>query len=133
MGKGMSTGVSKNLGRLQGVILGTAIGVKVYAVFATECSWGGMGMLMLSSFLWMNFTFFLYHNSDTNCYLAFLLGYAGTMNMIGGCGMVSGLAIGNIVMDLLMTIVIMASFDMLFQKDTAAHMAQKQFTKAWTM
>jgi len=133
LSKGMSTGVSKNLGRLQGVILGTAIGVKVYAVFGTECSWGGMGMLMLSSFLWMNFCFFLYHNSDTNSYLAFLLGYAGTMNMIGGCGQVSGLAIGNIVMDLLMTIVIMASFDLIFQKDTAANMAHKQFTKAWNM
>lgn len=92
-----------------------------------------MGCLMMSSFLWMNFCFFLYHNSDTNSYLAFLLGYAGTMNMIGGCGQVSGLAIGNIVMDLLMTIVIMASFDMIFQKDTAANMAQNQFKKAWKM
>merc|ERR1740117_81213 len=47
--------------------------------------------------------------------------------------MVSGLAIGNIVMDLLMTIVIVASFDMLFQKDTAANMARTQFTLAWKM
>jgi len=130
LSKSLSTGVSKNLGRLQGVILGTAVGVKLYAVFATDCSWAGMGSLMVSVFVWMNFCFFLYHNSDTNSYLAFLLGYCGTMNMIGGCGQVSGLAIGNTVMDLLMTIVIMAAFDIIFQKETAARMAHRQITKA---
>jgi len=129
LSKSMSTGVGKNLGRLQGVILGTAIGVKLYAIFATDCSWAGTGSLMVSVFLWMNFCFFLYHNSDTNSYLAFLLGYCGTMNMIGGCGMVSNLAIGSTVMDLLMTIVIMAAFDMIFQRETAASMAHRQVTK----
>lgn len=130
LSKSLSTGVGKNLGRLQGVILGTAIGVKLYAVFATDCSWAGTGSLMVSVFLWMNFCFFLYHNSDTNSYLAFLLGYCGTMNMIGGCGQVSGLAIGNTVMDLLMTIVIMAVFDLIFQRETAASMAHRQINKA---
>lgn len=132
LSKSLSTGVGKNLGRLQGVILGTAIGVKLYAVLATDCSWAGTGSLMVAVFLWMNFCFFLYHNSDTNSYLAFLLGYCGTMNMIGGCGQVSGLAIGNTVMDLLMTIVIMAAFDMIFQRETAGKMAHRQITKAVT-
>merc|ERR1719428_1581766 len=80
----------------------------------------------------MNFTFFLYHNSDVNSYLAFLLGYAGTMNMVAPCGWKGNISVGGIVMDLLMTIVIMTVMDMLFAKDTAAHMAQDSFQIART-
>merc|ERR1719428_1219302 len=79
----------------------------------------------------MNFTFFLYHNSDVNSYLAFLLGYAGTMNMVAPCGWKGNISVGGIVMDLLMTIVIMTVMDMIFAKDTAAHMAQDAFKTAW--
>jgi predicted membrane protein len=90
-----------------------------------------MGVMMTAIFVWMNFTFFLYHNSDANSYLAFLLGYAGTMNMIHGCGMKEKMNIGYAVMDLLMTIVIMTVMDYLFARETAAKMAQEAFFKAW--
>jgi len=131
LSKGLSTGVSKNMGRLQGVILGTAIGSKVISIFATDCSWAGMGALMVAVLFWMTFTFFIYHNSPTNSYFAFLLGYAGTMGMISGCGQVSGFTIAHTIMDLLMTIVIMATLDLLFEKETAASSAHKALLKAW--
>jgi len=132
LSKGLGSPITKNLSRLQGVILGTAVGSLIYLIIGLNCSiWATIGMSLVL-FIMVCFTFFLYMNSTTNSYLAFLLVYYSTGRMIQGCGKGSGLSLGTVVLNLLITIIVMTVVDTCFQKGTAAEMATKALMDGWS-
>jgi len=99
LSKGLGSPMTKNLSRLQGVILGTAVGSLIYLIIGLKCGiWATVGMAIML-FIMVCFTFFLYMNSTVNSYLAFLLVYYSTGRMIQGCGLGGGLSLGTVVLN----------------------------------
>jgi len=129
--KGLGSPMTKNLSRLQGVILGTAVGSLIYLIIGLKCGiWATVGMAIML-FIMVCFTFFLYMNSTVNSYLAFLLVYYSTGRMIQGCGLGGGLSLGTVVLNLLITIIVMTVVDSIFQKGTASELAVEALMKGW--
>jgi hypothetical protein len=129
--KGLGSPMTKNLSRLQGVILGTAVGSLIYLIIGLKCGiWATVGMALML-FIMVCFTFFLYMNSTVNSYLAFLLVYYSTGRMIQGCGLGGGLSLGTVVLNLLITIIVMTVIDTIFQKGTASELAVEALMKGW--
>lgn len=129
--KGLGSPMTKNLSRLQGVILGTAVGSLIYLIIGLKCGiWATVGMAIML-FIMVCFTFFLYMNSTVNSYLAFLLVYYSTGRMIQGCGLGGGLSLGTVVLNLLITIIVMTVVDTVFQKGTASELAVEALMKGW--
>jgi len=129
--KGLGSPMTKNLSRLQGVILGTAVGSLIYLIIGLKCGiWATVGMAIML-FVMVCFTFFLYMNSTVNSYLAFLLVYYSTGRMVQGCGLGGGLSLGTVVLNLLITIIVMTVVDTIFQKGTASDLAVEALMKGW--
>jgi len=129
--KGLGSPITKNLSRLQGVILGTAIGSLIYLIIGVTCGPVQTIGMVLVLFIMVNFTFFLYMNSKENSYLAFLLVYYSTGRMIQGCGLKDSLSLGTVVLNLLITIIVMTIVDTIFQKGTASELAVNALMKGW--
>lgn len=131
LSKGLGSPMTKNLSRLQGVILGTAVGSLIYLIIGLKCGILATVGMALVLFVMVCFTFFLYMNSTVNSYLAFLLVYYSTGRMIQGCGLGSGLSLGAVVLNLLITIIVMTIVDTIFQKGTASELAVEALLVGW--
>lgn len=132
--------MSKNLARLQGVILGTVVGFLLYTLLASTCwrtflgvqipvGFVGLGCVLFF-FVWT--TFFFYMNSKTNAYMAFLLMYNATMQMIVGCDAENPqVFLRPIVLDVMITIIVMTVVDAWFERHKASTLANHQIVEAF--
>merc|ERR1719235_2824148 len=74
----------KNLGRLQGVVLGTVVGKLVWAITGW-CTWWGYIALCISLFSWNFLCLYVYYDSPTYGGIACLLAAFGSGNFLVGC------------------------------------------------
>jgi len=86
LSKFLGSAMVKNLGRVQGVVLGTVVGQIVHATLES-CETRTIGALALVLFCYSCITLFTYYNSTQYSYLACLLAAFGGSGMLsGGCG-----------------------------------------------
>lgn len=139
LSKGLGSPMSKNLARLQGLIMGAALGWLLYSLVGTECWTTILGLpiplasisvsVTLFFFVWT--TFFFYMNSSVNAYVAFLLMYKSTMQLIVGCGVgIGNVRLKPIIIELMITIFIMSVVDAFFEKQPATKLAAAELKEA---
>jgi hypothetical protein len=76
--------ITKNLGSVQGVVLGTVVGRLVWSVTGW-CTWWGYILLCLSLFLWNFLTLYIRFDSPTYGGIGCLLAAFGSGNFLLGC------------------------------------------------
>merc|ERR1719443_2404120 len=80
----VGSAVTKNMGRVQGVVLGCVFGQLLYALFAW-CYWWGYMVIGITVFVWLLSTLFVYYNSADFGYIGCLMAAFGTKYMLQGC------------------------------------------------
>merc|ERR1719263_448206 len=80
----VGSALPKNLGRLQGVVLGTVVGKLVWAFFGW-CTWWGYIALCAALFFWNFLCLYVYYDSPTYGGIACLLAAFGSGNFLVGC------------------------------------------------
>mmetsp|Transcript_91612 Transcript_91612/g.231111 ORF Transcript_91612/g.231111 Transcript_91612/m.231111 type:complete len:872 (+) Transcript_91612:72-2687(+) len=86
LSKFIGSAMVKNLGRVQGVVLGTVVGQIAHATLGSCEAWS-IGALALVLFFYSCITLFTYYSSTDYAYLACLLAAFGGSGMLsGGCG-----------------------------------------------
>jgi len=87
LSKFVGSAMVKNLGRIQGVVLGTVVGQLVHATLGASCDTLGLAAVALCLFLYGVLTLFTYYNSTQYSYIGCLLAANGCGQMLlGGCG-----------------------------------------------
>uniref|UniRef100_A0A7S2JJ34 Uncharacterized protein n=1 Tax=Zooxanthella nutricula TaxID=1333877 RepID=A0A7S2JJ34_9DINO len=87
LSKFVGSAMVKNLGRIQGVVLGTVVGQLVHATLGASCDTLGLAAVALCLFLYGVLTLFTYYNSTQYSYIGCLLAANGCGTMLlGGCG-----------------------------------------------
>jgi hypothetical protein len=87
LSKFLGSAMVKNLGRVQGVVLGTVVGQIAHAMLES-CEAQSIGFLALILFCYSCITLFTYYSSTQYSYIACLLAAFGGQTMLsGGCGM----------------------------------------------
>jgi hypothetical protein len=76
--------MTKNLDRLQGVVLGTIVGQLVYCALGW-CTWWGYLGISLSLFLWVTGSLYMYYNSPKYGVVGCLLAAFGSAAFLQGC------------------------------------------------
>jgi hypothetical protein len=76
--------ITKNLGSVQGVVLGTVVGRLVWSITGW-CTWWGYILLCLSLFLWNLLTLYIRFDSPTYGGIGCLLAAFGSGNFLLGC------------------------------------------------
>mmetsp|Transcript_60974 Transcript_60974/g.108362 ORF Transcript_60974/g.108362 Transcript_60974/m.108362 type:complete len:934 (+) Transcript_60974:68-2869(+) len=84
MNTGLGTSMRKNLGRLQGVVLGQVFGQIAYVLFAW-CSVAGHVKVGASLFLWEALALYTYYSSVEFGYTACLMAAFAPKNLLHGC------------------------------------------------
>jgi len=128
----IGSAMSKNLNRLQGVVLGTVFGQVVYALLAW-CIWWGYLAIAVAVFIWAFASLFIYYNSQTFSSVGLLLGVFGVGGMLQGCSdeifdpTLSYYGVINCTSG----IVIMCLVDTIFAAGRASDLALMSFHAAW--
>lgn len=128
----IGSAMSKNLNRLQGVVLGTVFGQVVYALLAW-CIWWGYLAIAVAVFIWAFASLFIYYNSQTYSSVGLLLGVFGVGGMLQGCSddifdpTLSYYGVINCTSG----IVIMCLVDTIFAAGRASDLALMSFHAAW--
>jgi hypothetical protein len=84
LSQAIGSSLVKNLGRLQGVVLGTVVGKLVWAITGW-CTWWGYIALCISLFSWNFLCLYVYYDSPTYGGIACLLAAFGSGNFLVGC------------------------------------------------
>jgi len=84
LSKYIGSAMKQNLGRLQGVVLGTIVGQLVYAVFG-RCEWWGYLATGVILWSWVSITLFTYYDSTKYAGVACLISAFGAQNFVLGC------------------------------------------------
>jgi len=124
LSKFIGSAMTKNLGRLQGVVLGTIVGQTFYQLFGW-CTWWGTLLSFATLFGWVYLTLFVYYNSKQYSFLGVLLAAFGASNMLKSCmaeGFKPETAYGTIVSTVL-AIAMMLAIDIILSSERAADMA----------
>jgi len=127
LSKFVGSAVVKNLGRIQGVVLGSIIGQIVHAFFES-CEGWSVASLAACLFLYAVATLFTYYNSTDFSYLGCLLaGFGCGQMLLGGCGVHNMDKVGGY--DKISTTVCATSlivlFDFVFSPGRASDFANK--------
>merc|ERR1719272_2931805 len=80
----VGSAIAKNLGRLQGVVLGTVVGKLVWALLGW-CTWWGYIALCAALFGWNFLCLYVYYDSPKYGGIACLLAAFGSGNFLMGC------------------------------------------------
>jgi len=80
----VGSAIAKNLGRLQGVVLGTVVGKLIWAI-AGWCTWWGYIALCAALFGWNLLCLYVYYDSPKYGGIACLLAAFGSGNFLVGC------------------------------------------------
>jgi len=134
LSKSMGSAMKANLGRLQGVVLGTIVGQILYAVFGW-CAWWGVLAMSTAVFSWTYLTLFMYYHSTNYSFLGILLAAFGTQNMLASCAATDfdpSAAYGGIV-NIIVAISVMIGVDTILASQSAADKAVAQLKVAWSM
>jgi len=132
LSKSLGSAMKANLGRLQGVVLGTIVGQILYAVFGW-CAWWGVLLISTAVFSWTYLTLFMYYNSTQYSFLGILLAAFGTQNMLASCAATNfdpSTAYGGIV-NIIVAISVMIGVDTILASQPAADKAVAQLSVAW--
>mmetsp|Transcript_47405 Transcript_47405/g.109722 ORF Transcript_47405/g.109722 Transcript_47405/m.109722 type:complete len:865 (+) Transcript_47405:50-2644(+) len=141
LSKYMGSAITKSLQRIIGTVVGTVFGQLVYATFAW-CHWWGYLSLMMTIFIWVWATVFMYFHIPEWSSVGCLLAVFGVNNMIGtslkvaGCDGIESLQdvhldsyydIVNIVAALLLGGIV----DAAMMTRNARHLACNEIEKVW--
>lgn len=126
--------INKNMGRVQGVVLGCVFGQMVYALFAW-CAWWGYVVICLSVILWLISTLFVYYNSSEFGYIGCLMAAFGTKYMLQGCSNEQFLPTNTYytIINTVVGITIMTFCDMTITQTPTSHLASNALMDAWDM
>jgi len=132
--RGSGLQLNKNLVRLQGVVLGTAVGLMIHAFVATCDLMSSIGaMATLFVWVWLNL---IGHFSDKEfSYLCFLLALFGQSEMVVPCsdaGYDPARADFHTIYAVIASIAIMILVDMLSPAPTASQKAQECLDRSWS-
>lgn len=131
---GLGASMSKNLQRLQGVVMGTVIGQLAYA-FLAWCSVFGYISVGVFVFMWCGMTLFVYYNSKTFSLMGCLLAAFGAKAVLKGCSndVYEALGIWNQVIGCTLGILIMGTVDVAFSYKRPSQEAYDALMDAWGM
>jgi hypothetical protein len=120
----------KNMMRLQGVVLGTAIGALTHAFFVQCSLMSSLGSVtVVSAWIWLNLIGFFMNREFS--YLCFVLALFGQNKMVVPCGNADATHF-TMVFEVVITIGIMTVVDMLTPTQTAADIAATTVETAWS-
>jgi hypothetical protein len=134
MTSSFGSAMTNNLGRLQGVVLGSVFGQLAYA-FLAYCAWYGYLGVGLYQFFWLLITLFAYYNVRDGplCTIACLLAAFGATGSLMGCSseVYSPSGMGKII-DTVCGVTIMTISDQIFSVKTASRYGFDALVSAWT-
>jgi hypothetical protein len=130
MSPGHGLQLTKNMMRLQGVVLGTAIGVMLHVLVSTCSAQSTVeAIFLLTIWIWFNL---IGHFSDKSySYLCFLLAIFGQNNLVLPCGADQAPAQFTLVFSIVMTIAVMTFVDMVTPCDPPSRLATHALEDAW--
>lgn len=126
----------KNMGRLQGAVLGTILGQIVWVNFAWCNAWREQATLTLCYFFIMFGSIYIMHTSTTYGYIGGLLAVFAASAMLHRCSNEEGLGDSGYqtaymrMLMVVMAILIMMLFDMVFSRKRASTLATETFFNA---
>jgi len=123
----------KNLGRLQGVAMGTAVGQLAYTTLAW-CNLAGHAAVVSFLFCWEMGTLYLYYSSAELGYMGCLLAAFGAQNLLQGCSSTDifhPTALAHKVIDCVLGITVMTVVDLLLAPSNASVLAYKGYMDFW--
>lgn len=129
----VGSAMMKNMGRLQGVAMGTAIGQLAYATLAW-CSMSGHVMVVSFLFCWEMATLFLYYSSAEQGYMGCLLAAFGAQNLLQGCSSTDifhPASLAHKVIDCVLGIVVITAVDLLLAPAPASKLACRAYMDFW--
>lgn len=134
LSKFAGSALTKNLGRLQGVVLGTVVGQILYSFFGYCTAWGYMSIASCLA-IWNVMALFIYYNSQDYSYVGLLLGVFGSKGLLQGCQ--SGVSnfepslAYNSVVDTIIAISIILAMDTFFASERASQLTYESYINAW--
>jgi hypothetical protein len=124
----------KNMGRLQGVAFGTAVGQLAYAMFAW-CRGEGDVAVALFLFTWVLATLYMYYSSAQFGFIGCLLAAFGSANVLQGCSSNETYHPSNLaykVINCVVGIIVMTAVDMILVPKPACQLAYEAYMDFWT-
>jgi len=130
--KYIGSAMKQNLGRLQGVVLGTIIGQLVYAIFGW-CEWWGYLAIGTALWSWVSVTLFTYYDSTKYSGVACLIAAFGAQNFVLGCGdaMFKPNDTYYKIIDAVVAIIIVTFVDLILAPGRASEITHKSFMSSW--
>mmetsp|Transcript_130546 Transcript_130546/g.279041 ORF Transcript_130546/g.279041 Transcript_130546/m.279041 type:complete len:885 (-) Transcript_130546:72-2726(-) len=127
--------MAKNLGRVQGVVIGTGVGEMVTAFVSGQCGFFGHSISIACLFVWTFMTLFMYYNAESPqySYLGCLLAAFGASKMINDCDAPVNLAGDHRSnLEVITAVSIIACIDLLSGARRPSVMAYEASSRAWS-
>eukprot|EP00746_Dinoflagellata_sp_MGD_P001700 gnl/MRDRNA2_/MRDRNA2_103230_c0_seq1.p1 gnl/MRDRNA2_/MRDRNA2_103230_c0~~gnl/MRDRNA2_/MRDRNA2_103230_c0_seq1.p1 ORF type:complete len:851 (-),score=141.24 gnl/MRDRNA2_/MRDRNA2_103230_c0_seq1:104-2656(-) len=130
----IGSGVNKNMGRIQGVVLGAVFGQLAYALFAW-CYWWGFLIIGITVFVWLLLMLFVYYNSNEFGYIGCLMAAFGSKYMLQGCSNEVFQPTGTyyIIVNTVVGVTCMTVADIMLEPKRVSDLASKALSEAWEM
>jgi hypothetical protein len=121
----------KNLMRLEGVVLGSAIGSLIGVVFSSCSSMSLLGnTISITVWIWLNLVGYFMNREFS--YLCFVLALFGQNKIVRSCGSELTVSMDDLVYHVVVTIGIMTLVDLLTPTQPASSQAAAVIEKAWS-
>jgi hypothetical protein len=122
----------KNLGRLQGVVIGIVLGNLLYA-FLGWCYWWAHLLVGLALYLWTLIGLFLYFHSDNYSTVGLLLAVFGAQSLLRPCSNADTDPAGHgMIVNVTVAISVMTIVDIFLSPERASDKTLKSFRSAYT-
>jgi hypothetical protein len=133
LSKFVGSAMVKNLGRLQGVVIGIVLGNLLYA-FLGWCYWWGHLLVGLALYLWTLIGLFLYFHSTNYSTVGLLLAVFGAQSLLRPCSNADTEPAGHgMIVNVTVAISVMTIVDIFLSPERASDKALKNFRSAYAV
>jgi len=132
LSKFLGTGLTNNLNRLQGLVLGTVMGQMLYSLFG-GCGHAYIVLMAFTLWIWLSATMFIYFHSATHGNMALFLAAWGSQNMLQGCTnkYFEPAATYSKIVNCVLSIMIIVTYDLIFSKGRCSDKAHQVYTDTY--
>jgi hypothetical protein len=132
LSKFAGSAMTKNLARLQGVVIGIVLGNLLYALLAW-CYWWGHLLVAIALYLWTLMGLFMYFHSENYSTVGLLLVVFGAQALLRPCSNSDTDPSGHgLIVNVTVAILIMTIVDLFLSRTRASDMAINAFVETYT-